>query len=328
MISTSIVDRLNALRTQGQLRPAYELLRQAAASGNADALFTLALWRVEGGLIRRDLPRARRLLGEAADAGHPDAALFHAYFLASGAGGPSDWPEALRSLRGLAATNAIAAAQIALLDKMKLSFGGTPADIGQGQLLSVAPHVSLFSKFLSADEADYVRHAATDYLQPSMIVDPRTGKLMQHPIRRSDDATFGVFNEDLVISAINRRIAAISGTSPDQGEPLIVLRYTRGGEYRAHSDALPGTDNQRIATVILYLNTDYQGGETRFVETGLTVRGQVGDALLFHNVTSDGRSDPQSRHAGLPIKNGVKWIATRWIRARTFTYPAPRPALG
>ena len=328
MASANIGDRVDALRAQGQLRPAYELLQQAAASGNADALFTLALWRVEGGLVLRDLPLARRLLGEAADAGHSDAAPFYAYFLASGAGGPLDWPEALRRLRGLVATNPIAAAQLALLDKMNLELDGAPADLGQGRMLSATPHVSLFPKLLSADEAAYVQRAATDYLQPSMIVDPRTGKLAHHPIRRSDDATFGVFNEDLVISAINRRIAVISGTSPDQGEPLIVLRYTRGGEYRAHSDALPGTDNQRIATVILYLNTDYQGGETRFVETGLTIRGEVGDALLFHNVTSDGRPDPRSRHAGMPIEDGIKWIATRWIRTKTYTYPAPRPTLG
>lgn len=327
MASTSIGDRVHALCAQGQLRPAYQLLQQAAASSNAEALFTLALWRVEGGLIQRDLPLARRLLSEAADAGHSDAGLYHAYFLASGVGGSPDWSEALRRLRELAAANPIAAAQLALLDKMRLGVDGTPADLGQGRPLSITPHVSLFHKLLSADEVAYIQGAATEYLQPSMIVDPRTGKLMHHPIRRSDDATFGVFNEDLVISAINRRIAAISGTSPDQGEPLIVLRYTRGGEYRAHSDALPGTDNQRIATVILYLNTDYRGGETRFVETGLTVRGQVGDALLFRNVTPDGRPDPLSRHAGLPIEEGVKWIATRWIRARTYTYPAPRPAL-
>lgn len=326
-VPSSIDEQISTLSECGDPSSAYRLLETAAAARDPDALFTLAMWRVDGTLIQRDLPTARQLLADALQAGHGKAAFLHAYFLANGIGGCVDWPQALRIIGKLADSDPAASRQLGLLSDMSLNQSGMPIHIANGQMLSASPHVYLFSGFLKCAEAAYVRDLAAPSLQPSMVVEPRTGQLIRNPIRRSDDAMFGVFNEDLVISAINKRIAVLSATLPEQGEPLIVLRYERGGEYRAHSDALTGTDNQRIATVILYLNSDYKGGETRFVETGLTVRGQVGDALLFRNVTSQGRPDALSRHAGLPIVDGVKWIATRWIRERKYSYPAPRPAL-
>lgn len=325
---TSLQDSIDDLLASGRARDAFNLLNQRAAADAADALLLLGFWRVSGVYIPRDLPIARDLFGRAAALGNIEAALLHSYFLAHGAGAKPDWPGALARMNALAPTFPPAAKQLDLLRAMDLDGDGTPSSITSARILSATPAVSMISGFLSLDEAAYVREAVHASMRPSMIVDPRTGALVNHPIRRSDEATFGVFDEDLVIGAINRRIAAASGTAIEQGEPLTVLRYRPGGEYRAHSDALPGTDNQRVATVILYLDADYDGGETRFVETGLTVRGRIGDALLFRNVTADGRPDPLSRHAGLPIKRGIKSIATRWIRARTCTYSAPRPVLG
>ena len=92
-------------------------------------------------------------------------------------------------------------------------------------------------------------------------------------------------------------------------------------------DALPSEANQRIMTAILYLNDGYQGGETQFLRTGLSVAAKAGDLLIFENVTADGRADPMALHAGAPVTQGMKMIATRWIRKDDFTYPPPRPFL-
>ena len=93
-------------------------------------------------------------------------------------------------------------------------------------------------------------------------------------------------------------------------------RYAPGQQYRPHLDTLPNADNQRIRTAILYLNANYQGGETAFPLLGFTVAPCVGDLLVFDNVDASGLPDPRSRHAGLPVTGGTKWVATRWIRAR------------
>ena len=117
------------------------------------------------------------------------------------------------------------------------------------------------------------------------------------------------------------RPALAADTITAQGEPLQVLRYRPGGEYRPHFDAIPGFANQRILTMIVWLNEDYEGGETMFMKTGAKIRGRTGDALLFRNALPDGTRDPDAAHAGLPVTRGEKLIASRWIRARRFEMP-------
>ena len=114
---------------------------------------------------------------------------------------------------------------------------------------------------------------------------------------------------------LNRRFAAASGTDYKNGETLQSLRYRPGQEYRPHFDFVAG-DNRRLATGLIYLNDDYDGGETAFVQTDPKVRGTCGDMLLFSNVTPEGEADPLAEHAGLPVTRGIKFLATRWIREK------------
>ena len=101
------------------------------------------------------------------------------------------------------------------------------------------------------------------------------------------------------------------------GEPLQVLRYAPGEQYREHSDALPhvAPEQQRVLTFLVYLNEDYKGGETAFPALGIKFRGRRGDGLLFRNSSSDGAIDRRAIHAGLPVTRGAKLLASRWIRA-------------
>jgi prolyl 4-hydroxylase len=68
--------------------------------------------------------------------------------------------------------------------------------------------------------------------------------------------------ENPAVHALNQRIAAASGTGAAQGEPLQVLRYRPGGEYKPHFDAIPGVRQSAVLTMIVWLNEDYEGGET------------------------------------------------------------------
>jgi prolyl 4-hydroxylase len=154
-------------------------------------------------------------------------------------------------------------------------------------------------------------------LRPSVVVDPQTGKQVPNAVRTSSAAAFPFVDENLAIHALNRRLAAASGTDVRSGEPLQVLHYAPGERYHEHSDALPGVapDQQRVLTFLVYLNEDYEGGETSFPAAGLKVRGRTGDGLLFRNASPDGRPDERALHAGLPVTSGVKHLASRWIRA-------------
>ena len=307
---------------------AVALLDRAAAQGDPEALFTLGLWRIVGTIVRRDLAIARSLLGGAAAAGHVEAGLIRACFLAAGTGGEADWRGAVRQIEELATRDGRAAEQLRLIRTLDLDPDGLPPGPIGAETLSEAPRVSVARGFASAQECDYLLARAEPQLQPSMVVDPATGRLIPHPVRTSEGAHFGVTQEDLAVSALNRRIAALTGTGPAQGESLQVLRYRPGMEYKPHLDALPAEPNQRILTVLVYLTDDYEGGESHFLSSGLSFKGGRGDALMFWNVLPDGRPDPAARHAGLPVRRGVKTIASRWIRARPFVYPPPVPATG
>jgi prolyl 4-hydroxylase len=181
--------------------------------------------------------------------------------------------------------------------------------------------------FFSQAECDFLVQEAEPWLTPSLIVDPRSGQLVHNPVRTSDAMVFPWIAESPAIHAFNRRIAVATGTAPAQGEPLQVLRYQGGQQYRPHLDGVAGEANQRILTALVYLNDGYAGGETQFVRTGLTFSGGKGDALIFANALPDGSCDAQALHAGLPVLSGEKYLASRWIRARPFAFPPPQPLL-
>ena len=134
----------------------------------------------------------------------------------------------------------------------------------------------------------------------------------------------GVDYRDIHLEA-HRAVAGAAGLPDAQGEFLSVMRYRPGEQYRPHFDIVPpGPDldrnGQRIKTALLYLNDGYEGGETEFLTTGLKVKGRPGDVLVFSNVLSGNRGDPASRHAGLPVVSGEKWLASKWFRERNYDY--------
>lgn len=271
-----------------------------------------------------DPAEARELLRRAAAAGERKATVVYTNLLGAGVGGPRDWPQALRLLAGLAPGSRRAAGELALIAGMPLDSEGDPRTVPAGEPLSQRPQAVRFRALLTREECAWLIAAAAPMLSPSVVVDPKTGAQRPDPLRTADSVGFTAPLENLAVHALNRRLAAASGTAAEQGEPLQVLRYRPGGEYRAHFDAIPGFANQRTHTMLVWLNDGFAGGETHFPEAGLTLRGEVGDALLFRNTLEDGRPDPASAHAGLPVTAGEKWLASRWMRARPFDYSNPR----
>jgi prolyl 4-hydroxylase len=317
-IFTSQLPDPETLIRLGRYSEALLALGQRGARGDPEALFLLAgmKWAGLGGPA--EPARGRELYRSADAAGHKIARVFHTNLLASGIAGPRDWPGAIERLRREAAADPARRRALDLIEKMKLTPEGDPAALPEPEVLSTSPEVRGLTRLLTADECQYLRDIAEAGYEPS-IVNTSSGGTMRDPIRTSDGSTLHWLIEDPVVHAINRRLAAASGSDFVQGEAMQILRYRPGQEYRPHLDVGSNLDNPRGLTALVYLNHDYQGGETRFVETGLQVAGRKGDALVFRNVTQDGRPDPSSRHAGLPIRRGVKYLASRWIRQQRWT---------
>jgi prolyl 4-hydroxylase len=323
MAGSPLTQRAEALASAGRIADAYGLLTGPAADADGDALVTLASWRLSGQLIRRDIAEARRLFGRAADLGHAAAEPIYTAMLANGAGGGGRWADALARLRRRAERDPAARRELALIAAMPLTEAGDPVSAPAPETICTAPRVALVRALASPDECRFLIDTALPLLRPSVVVDPRSGQFIHDPVRTSAAAAFPFVLESPAIHAICRRIARVTGTAPEQGEPPQVLRYTPGQEYKPHLDALAGTDNQRVITALIYLNDDYDGGETAFPQAGLKVRGRMGDALLFRNVTPSGAADATARHAGLAVRRGQKFLLSRWIRARPLDLAGP-----
>lgn len=321
---SDVVRAAERLASQHRVVEAYPLLDRAADGGNADACFALGMWRLTGAVIRRDLVAARTWFGRAAAAGRDDARPPYIALLANGAGGRSPaWPQALTELERAAASDGGARRELDLLRRLSLDDEGAPGEMPTGERISERPHVTRFPALLAPAECAWLIDQAGPMLEPAVIIDPATGTARLDPVRRARSAAFPFVAESPLLHAINRRIAAASGTSWAQGEPLQVLSYTRGEEFKPHSDAIAGIDNQRVLTMLVYLNDNYGGGETHFLASGLKVKGRIGDAILFRNVRADGSADPEARHAGLPVRAGVKMLLSKWIRDKPLDLSGP-----
>ena len=314
-----VVDRAQELFGSGQFPQGLDLLGEAARSGDAGALEMLATMALSGQIVNRDLALSRDLFGKAAQAGSPSAAATYRAFLANGTGGPADWNAAIKLLDQAAASNRQAALEKQVIEAMPLDGNGEPQGPFSFEQLSPSPDVRLFPGLYSSDECDFLIERSAPLFQPSLVVDPQTGQQVPNPVRTSDAVGYPLVDESPAIHALCRRLAAASETHVKQGEPLLVLRYRPGQQYRPHFDAIGNEDNQRVLTFLVYLNEDYEGGETEFIASGLKVRGKKGDGLLFRNADASGAPDRNSQHAGLPVTAGEKYLASRWIRERRFT---------
>jgi prolyl 4-hydroxylase len=305
------------LARSGRVAEGMVLLERLAEEGEPEALFLLAEATWVGGPVKQDFARARALFRRGSEAGNGRAHIAYTNLLASGIAGKRDWPAALARLRDEAREDPGRALVLARIEAMDLDECGDPAALTPPDRLSDAPAVALFAGAFTAEECAFLLGIADPAWKPCLVTDGRGG-FVQDSIRTAEGSTTHWLIEDPAVHALNRRLAALSGTTPEQGETLQLLRYRPGQQYHPHVDWDRG-DNGRIKTALVYLNEDYEGGETLFVKTGLKVKGRTGDVLVFTSIGPDGGLDPLSEHAGLPVETGVKYLASRWIHARRFT---------
>ena len=96
-----------------------------------------------------------------------------------------------------------------------------------------------------------------------------------------------------------------------------ILRYHEGGYYKPHSDA----DNwiaaerrwsrgmDRDYSLLLYLNSDFTGGELDFPHFGFRIRPEVGMLVCFP-------SDHRYLHAAQPTLSGIRYALVGWAAAK------------
>ena len=131
---------------------------------------------------------------------------------------------------------------------------------------------------------------------------------------------------DPFVRKIQRRLDDLLGIDPHYGETIQGQRYLPGQEFQAHCDWFPGgtaywaqekkRGGQRSITAMAYLNAVEEGGATTFPRLGVSFEPRPGCLLIWNNADPDGTPNPWTIHSGDPVIKGVKYIITKWYRAR------------
>jgi prolyl 4-hydroxylase len=275
--------------------------------------------------------RAMQIIRECCAQRFCDALLFHAALAARGVGRPQDLDDAMRYVaEAAAAGDTRAKGQYAAL-------GGKP-EFDRATWLSpielkqhhAAPRVFTVKNFLSKPACSWlIKQARKNLIRAPIQVGEKGGAFAAHADRTNSVAGSNALQPDLVMQLVNLRIAATINVPVANQEPTNILNYRRGEEYKPHFDFITPvqekepifareleTIGQRIATVLVYLNDDYEGGETEFPLLDWRFKGNVGDALIFWNFSLLGEGERLSWHAGKAVTKGEKWLLSKWVRQR------------
>ena len=187
------------------------------------------------------------------------------------------------------------------------------------------PRVVVFANLLSDAECDEIVQLASARLARSETVQTETGSSEVNEARTSDGMFFER-GEHPVCARLESRLATLLSWPIENGEGLQVLRYRPGAEYKPHYDyfdpAQPGTPTilkrggQRVATLVMYLNTPDAGGATTFPDVALEVAPVKGNAVFFSYERA--HATTRTLHGGAPVVDGEKWVATKWLREGEF----------
>ena len=175
------------------------------------------------------------------------------------------------------------------------------------------PLVVVLGSVLDDEECEALIQLSKDLLQRSKI-----GSTKEVSDIRTSSGAFLTDVNNHILARVEKRVSAIMGIPIEHGEGLHILNYKPGQEYKEHLDYFAPTSkaakNNRISTLVLYLNDVEEGGTTFFPKLNLTVCPQKGMAVYFEYFYNDSILNELTLHAGAPVVKGEKWIATQWMR--------------
>ncbi|EEM06653.1 Prolyl 4-hydroxylase alpha subunit [Bacillus pseudomycoides] len=175
------------------------------------------------------------------------------------------------------------------------------------------PLIVVLANVLSDEECETLIEMSKNKMKRSKIGISRK----TNDIRTSSGA---FLEESEITTRIERRIASIMNVPAPHGEGLQILKYTVGQEYQAHYDFFvensAAASNNRMSTLVMYLNHVEEGGETFFPKLNLSVSPKKGMAVYFEYFYQDESINKLTLHGGAPVIKGEKWVATQWMRRR------------
>ncbi|WP_144096241.1 prolyl hydroxylase family protein [Croceicoccus sediminis] len=176
--------------------------------------------------------------------------------------------------------------------------------------------------FFSPEECERLMKMVDDTARPSPVFDVDYGK----QARTSYSGDLDPYNP--FVRMLHRRMDDLMGVPENWGETMQGQRYAVGQQFKAHHDWFDTSQpywtgevslgGQRAWTLMVYLNDVEEGGSTDFPKANIAVPPQQGTLIAWSNANADGKVNMETLHAGTPVVKGVKYVVTRWYRARAW----------
>ena len=210
------------------------------------------------------------------------------------------------------------------------------------------PPIFKLHNFLTSEECDQIIYNTKDSMYDSKVYSPNNDSTdiidMSH--RKSKQVWIQKDTSPLY-QKISNKVTTLTGYTSDLQEQIQIVKYEPGNFFNFHWDScsdyyhdqhiptnkprLSVTDpnhhcnamdgqfyGPRVVTVLVYLNDDYEGGETEFKHINIKIKPEKGLAVVFTNVDKHGRIYKESMHAGLTVESGTKYIANIWCHLPLF----------
>ena len=199
------------------------------------------------------------------------------------------------------------------------------------------PHkLVTYHDVLSADESRELIRLAEPKLNAASVGDKQTVSELR--VSRNAWLEDGI----PLVDRLSKRINLITGLQTalkwdesgskrvEEYEQLQIANYGIGGHYGLHQDPMflykdhnyqpmLGDQNDyitgdRMTTFMMYLTDVAEGGRTAFPRLGVSVKPEMGSAVMWHNLRKSGWTDMNMLHGGCPVLLGAKWVANKWVR--------------
>jgi len=312
--------------------PKVETLSERAKAGEPGAMVELGRRLLMGDGVAPSIPDGARHLLSAASLGSGEACAQLAVLAALGVHFEQDWTQAFDFLRRAAMLGSERAQrELALLTGVSRDKTGAGGAIDVRSLTAPRrlekvhdrPRIWITRAFLSVEECQWIIELGRPMLGRAEVYARATHEAGVGDERTNSAAAFNVTNVGVALAVLHARMAATIGIPAGLLTPPTLLHYSPGQEFKPHYDFFepaPNTDStgqfaQRTATLLFYLNADYDGGETDFPRVPYRFRGAAGDGLIFANINPSGAPDHATLHAGLPPTRGEKWLLSQWAFA-------------
>ncbi|MBI3438878.1 MAG: 2OG-Fe(II) oxygenase [Proteobacteria bacterium] len=267
-----------------------------------------------------------------AQAGVADAMLLAASMAGAGWGCGQDWGAAIDWLvRAAEAGSAPARGQMRLLSGTDGDDWRAMADridveawvaARDARVIEPSPWIAMSENFIDLALCAWLIERAAPSQEAALVYDAVTGKAAERDARTNTSATFSLTEVDVPMLLLRERIANTLGAPVSHQENISVFHYVPGQRFTTHVDYLtPARDGAEIAakgqrpyTFLIYLNDDFDAGETHFTELGRKLRGKSGEAVFWRNLLESGEPNPRTTHEGAPPTRGEKWVLSVFVR--------------